>query len=92
MSYDFEGLTDHRAPIVTTYVPQATDLEAIVMMLEVAHLALTLTPDARYTEEQLFDQVRAMGGNDLVIDERDMRIVLAYMPSIRECLVKSVAR
>ncbi len=76
MSYDFDAAPDSKPPIVTTYVPHPTDLEYIVMLLEVAALYLTPTDGAEFTFKQLLDRARIMGGVDGSIDEVDARIVV----------------
>ena len=76
MSYDFEGASDRKAPKVSTAKPQANDLEAIVMLLELAAIYLTPEPGTQFTYAQLLAQARELGGNEIGIDEKDVQIVL----------------
>jgi len=58
---------------------QGTDLEAIVLLLELGAIHLTPDPSARFTFEQLLATVRDIGGDEIVLDERDVRIVMPFM-------------
>jgi hypothetical protein len=60
-----------------------TDLEAIVTLLELGAIELTPDPSARFTFEQLLAEARRYGGDEITLDERDVRIVLADMKSIK---------
>jgi len=75
MSYDFEGVSDLRAPEAKPSSTQPRDLEAIVTLLEVAAIELTSEPGAEFTEDELIRQARDIGG-DLAIEESDAKIVL----------------
>jgi hypothetical protein len=59
-----------------------TDLEAIVVLLEIAAILLTDSPESRFTEAELFARARELGGDECPINERDMRIVFTHMRSI----------
>jgi len=61
---------------------QPTDLEAIVLLLELGAIELTPKADARFTFEQLLAEARRYGGDDIVLDERDVRIVMPFMGKI----------
>lgn len=78
MSYDFETVTDRRAAPATTtdYVPQPKDLEAIVTLLHLAAIELTPTPGAQFTIEELIATACDLGGDEMVIDAADVKIVL----------------
>jgi hypothetical protein len=76
MSYDFEAATHRNAPMATTPKPQAKDLEAIVVLLELAAIYLASTPEAEFTLEELLSQVRTIGGDEIGIEEGDVKIVL----------------
>jgi hypothetical protein len=76
MSYDFESATDRSPPVVTSYVPHAKDLEAIVTVLQLAAIELTPTAGALFTVTELLAQVRELAGDEINIDESDVRIVL----------------
>ncbi len=62
---------------------QGTDLEAIVTLLELGAIELTPAPNTRFTFEQLLAEARRYGGDEITLDERDVRIVLPFMKSIR---------
>lgn len=78
MSYDFETVTDRRAAPAATadYVPQSKDLEAIVTLLHLAAIELAPTPEAQFTMEELIATARELGGDEVVIDPADVKIVL----------------
>jgi len=77
MSYDFEPtaastnveLPDHAAR------ENPKDLEAIVLILELAAIRLTEHPDATFTSAQLIKVARDLSG-DFKIEESDIKIVL----------------
>ena len=77
MSYDIEATaTDavvRRPPIP---VADSRDLEAIVMLLELAAIYLTTGPEATFTKEELIERARAIGGEEINLDEADVKIVL----------------
>jgi len=52
------------------------DLEAIVMLLELAAVYLTSGPESTFTASELINQAHAIGGDDLRVEEADMKIVL----------------
>lgn len=62
---------------------QGTDLEAIVTLLDLAAISLTPDPSARFTYEQLLAEARDIGGDEITLDERDVKIVLPFMPYIK---------
>lgn len=62
---------------------QGTDLEAIVLLLELGAISLTPDPSARFTYEQLLTEARSIGGAEITLDERDVKIVLPMMKSIK---------
>lgn len=82
MSYDLEIAPDRIPPKASlgkqraSSPVQGTDLEAIVMLLELAAISLTSAPDVRFTRQQLLEQARIIGGDDIVLDEADVDIVL----------------
>jgi len=61
---------------------QGTDLEAIVMLLELGAIELTPRANAPFTFEQLLVEARRYGGDEIVLDERDVRIVMPFMGKI----------
>lgn len=82
MSYDFDAAPDNKPPIVTAYVPHASDLEAIVMLLEVAALHLTPMDGATFTFDDLLTQAYHYGGSEVCINELDARIVVDGLKTI----------
>jgi hypothetical protein len=81
MSYDFENVgTAAVQPgavfAATRPVAQPKDLEAIVVLLELAAVYLTTEPGKEFTVGELIAKARDLGGNDVVIDEQDAKIVL----------------
>ena len=66
----------HLRPEIAITPAHPTDLEAIVTLLELAAISLTPEPDTLFTFEELMAEVHAIGGDEIVIDERDARIVL----------------
>lgn len=61
-----------------------TDLEAIVTTLEIASIYLTPAPDTRFSYEQLLAQARDLVGEELPLDERDVRIVVDNAKFLRK--------
>ena len=59
------------------------DLEAIVTLLELAAITLTESPTSTFTYEQLVTEARRYGGDEIVLDERDIKLVLPRMKTIR---------
>lgn len=84
MSYDFEAVAHGKPPKVTTSVPQANDLEAIMMLLELAAIHLTPTPGAEFSLEDLLGQARVIGGEEIVLDQKDAEIVLKKAAFLRK--------
>jgi hypothetical protein len=84
MSYDFDDSTDRSPPPITDYVANPKDLETIVVMLQLAAIFLTPSAGTIFTIQQLLDQVRELGGDDLVIEEKDIMIVLPGCSFLRK--------
>lgn len=82
MSYDFDDNTDHTAPVVTNYIPQPHDLEAIVTLLELAAIYLTPAPGTQFTYPQLLAQARELAGTDFVLEDIDAQIVFDNLSSV----------
>lgn len=61
-----------------------TDLEAIVTLLELGAIELTPHDGATFTYEQLLAEARRYGGDEIVLDERDVKIVLPFMKFIKK--------
>jgi hypothetical protein len=76
MSYDFDAVKGRQAPEVSTPIPDRRDLAGIVMLLELAAIYLSPTPDSTFTVKQLIEQAQAIGGNEIAIEEKDAAIVL----------------
>jgi hypothetical protein len=83
MSYDFEG-DDRSPPKVTDYVPDKHDLEVIVTCLELAAIFLTPSDGSTFTYDELLAQAKDLGGKEFDLDERDVRIVLPFMKTIKK--------
>lgn len=47
-----------------------------MIMLELAAIILTATPESSFTIDELLDKVRALADDDMEVDENDVRIVL----------------
>lgn len=60
------------------------DLEAIVTLLEVAALSLTPEPDAAFTYEELLGEAQNLCGDEVQIDEKDVKIVLEKASFLRK--------
>jgi hypothetical protein len=61
---------------------QGTDLEAIVLLLELGAIELTPCAGTRFTFEQLLIEARRYGGDEITLDERDVKIVMPFMRKI----------
>ncbi|MGK3995024.1 hypothetical protein [Sorangium sp. So ce1024] len=61
MVYDFDGDEDRSPPPWNGPECQPTDLDAIVMALEIAAINLTPTTAAEFTRGQLLDEAVGMG-------------------------------
>jgi hypothetical protein len=60
------------------------DLGVIVTLLEVAALSLTPKPGAKFTFEQLIHEARDIGGENLYLDEKDVKTVLKKARFVRK--------
>ncbi len=76
MSYDFEAGTGTEPPTPPIPTANRQDLEAIVTLIQLAAICLTPAPDASFTVDQLLAETRRLGGDDIKLDERDVRIVI----------------
>jgi hypothetical protein len=52
------------------------DLEAIVTLLEVAALSLTTEPGETFSFEALVREARSIGGDEIELDDGDVKIVM----------------
>lgn len=76
VSYDLELLEPGVVPAPTPASLYASDLEPIVMLLELAAIYLTRDPNSSFTKEQLIGKARELSGAALPLNEIDMKIVL----------------
>lgn len=84
MTYDFEDQADRSPPWQESgYVPAKHDLEVIVMCLELAAIFLTPSDGSTFTYDELFAEAKELGGPDFDLDEKDVKIVLPFLKSIK---------
>lgn len=79
MSYDFEGSPGTSVPVAMlddAARSNPKDLEAIVLVLELAAIRLTDGPDSTFSVAELLAAAREIGGEQLKIEESDIKIVL----------------
>lgn len=76
MPYDFDTSPNQDPPAVSIKPAEPTDLEAIVMLLELAAIYLTPEPDAQFTFEELLQEAQTIGGGEIKLNEDDVKIVL----------------
>jgi len=76
MSYDLELLDAGVVPTPSPASLDASDLEAIVMLLELAAIYLTRDPNSSFSREELIEKARELSGDALRLDEMDLKIVL----------------
>lgn len=82
MSYDFES-DDHSPPqLAPMQQMRGDDLEAIVLLLELGAIELSPSAGATFSFDELLAQANEIGG-DVRLEERDVRIVLPYMKTIK---------
>lgn len=60
MVYDFDGVADRSPPRITCPHYEPTDLEAIVMALEIAAINLSPSVESVFTLDQLLDEAASM--------------------------------
>lgn len=86
MSYDSEGKAPAEAPTRRPRRPAANgrDLEAIVALLELAALTLTPSLGATFTQEELLREVREIGGDEIEIQDSDIKNVLGKAGFLRK--------
>lgn len=92
MVYDFDGATDKSAPKVVGPVYQSTDLEVIVMLLELAAIELSPEVGSTFSEQRLIETTREIGGPDISLAEKDIKIVLSHMKSLKKIRGKYILR
>lgn len=76
MSYDLDTVPYGTVPLPDIPTSDRSDLEAIVTLLELAAICLTPYPGAPFTKQQLIAKAREMGGDDIQLEEADIKIVL----------------
>lgn len=76
MSYDFDTATDLLPPPISTVPSDRKDLEMIVTLLELAAIYLTTSPGSLFTTDELITEARKLGGDEIGLDEGDIKIVL----------------
>lgn len=93
MSYDFDGVKNKSAPKVNNPIPASDDLEAIVILLDLAAIALTDKPGDSFTVPELFKEALKWGCGEIVPSEKDLLIVFnnygkafRYMGCGRYCM------
>ena len=62
---------------------QARDLETIVTVLEVAALSLTTEPGATFTREHLIEEAHKLSGDEVDLQDEDIKIVLTKQGFLR---------
>ena len=85
MSYDSDGAPAAQLQRDTTAPPAGADLEAIVLLLDVAGLYLTPEPGAVFSFDELIREANEIGDGETVITDEDARIVLASYGAFRKC-------
>ncbi len=83
MSYDSQ-VTERSVSFPPTPSVDPKDLEVIVMLLELASIYLTQGPESTFTARELIDEARVIGGDDLRIEETDVKIVLGNVGFLRK--------
>ena len=76
MSYDSDENSGYGPKRQNIPTANPRDLDVIVTLLELAALELTPERGATFTREELFHEARAYGGEELVLLETDLNIVL----------------
>lgn len=84
MPYDFDHATDRGSPAWSGPVLHGSDLEAIVMLLELAAIYLTPAPGTTFTLTELLAQAREIGGEAIVLAERDAKIVVDHAKFLKK--------
>lgn len=78
MSYDLQSVpvSDREPPEPRITNAGATDLEAIMTLIELAAISLTEDEDSDFTIEQLIEQARELAGDDFQLVEGDVKLVV----------------
>lgn len=82
MSYDFEDENDKSPPKVDITPMQPDDLEAIVTLIDLASVLLTPDLGATFTFDDLMREINDLTEGEVVIDPRDVQIVLPHVKTI----------
>lgn len=89
MSYDFEtaSYASNSAPVAALAEDarrNPKDLEAIMLLLELAAINLTSGPDSEFTIDELLAEARDLGADELQLEETDVKIVLGKAGFLRK--------
>lgn len=79
MAYDMSQLTEPFepvGPVMPNKPASSKDKEALLTLLEVSALALTDTPDASFTLDDLIRQAQELGGEAVPVDPRDAKNIV----------------
>ncbi|MBS0221805.1 MAG: hypothetical protein JSR91_13795 [Proteobacteria bacterium] len=79
MVYDLTQLTEPFepvGPIMPNRPASGKDKEALLTLLEVSALALTDTPEASFTLDDLIKQAQDLGGDTVVVDPKDAENII----------------
>ena len=83
MAYDVDvaqeryAIEEGRRRRVDSTPAQASDLETIVTVLEVAALSLTTEPGATFSREHLIEEAHKLSGEKVDLQDEDIKIVLS---------------
>ena len=83
MAYDADiaqeryAIEEGRRRRVNSTPAQASDLETIVTVLEVAALSLTTGPGATFSREHLIEEAHKLSGEEVDLQDEDIKIVLS---------------
>ena len=78
MSFDFDGSKDRLPPTVEPKPSRPDDLEAIVVLLELAAIMLTTSPESTFTVRELLTEFGLCGGYEFGVAECDVMNVLQH--------------
>lgn len=84
MVYDFDDCENKEPPIVTNHIADPKSFDCISIMLDLAAIWLTDKPGDTFTFEQLFNQAQELGGEEIVLDEEDVKLVFVISPHFQK--------
>ena len=78
MSYDFDGVADRSAPVLTgpPYRPYPRDLEHLVTLLQLAAVDLSPSTGSTFSRDELFTKAHEWAGGESDPPDVDLVIVL----------------